>query len=189
MKKRALPLREGRVLRLCAVFTLLFRLALVRDRGLRGGYRFGVAEVVVLYGLQLVVQFVDERHSGRDVELDYVLLRYAVEVLYERAEAVAVRGDYYAPAAADVGGYDVLPVGDDARDGVFEALAERELVRRYVRVARFVSGPAFVALLKERRARRIAAASDFYLRVAVLRRGLGLVESLQRAVVAFVELP
>ena len=176
-------------MRLGVVLALLLRFALVGDGGLRGGYRFGVAEVVVLDGLELVVELVDERHAGGDVELDDVLLGYAVEVFDERTEAVAVRGDDYAFAAADVGRYDVLPVGDDARDGVFEALAERKLVRRYVRVARFVSGPAFVALLKERRARRVAAAPDFDLRVAVLRGGLGLVEPLERAVVALVELP
>ena len=46
MKKRALPLREGRVMRLGAVFALLLRFALVGDGGLRGGYRFGVADAV-----------------------------------------------------------------------------------------------------------------------------------------------
>ena len=66
MKKRALPLLEGRVMRLCAVFALLLRFALVGDGGLRGGYRFGVAEVVVLDGLELVVELVDERHAGGD---------------------------------------------------------------------------------------------------------------------------
>ena len=38
MKKRALHLREGRVMRLGAVLALLLRFALVGDGGLRGGY-------------------------------------------------------------------------------------------------------------------------------------------------------
>ena len=53
-------------MRLCAVFALLLRFALVGDGGLRGGYRFGVAEVVVLDGLELVVELIDERHAGAD---------------------------------------------------------------------------------------------------------------------------
>ena len=40
----------------------------------------------MLDGLELVVELVDERHSGGDVELDDVLLGYAVEVFDERAE-------------------------------------------------------------------------------------------------------
>ena len=71
----------------CVIFFLLFRFALICDGGLRCGYRLGVAEVVVLYRLEFIVEFVDERHSGRDVQLYDVLLRYAVEVFDERSEA------------------------------------------------------------------------------------------------------
>ena len=50
-------------------------------------------------------------------------------------------------------------------------------------------GVATVARLERRRADVEGAAPDEHLLVAVLRRGIGLVETLQRAVVALVELP
>ena len=47
---------------------------------------------------EVVVEVVDERDAGRDVEADDVLVRDPVEVLDERPEAVAVGGDEDPPA-------------------------------------------------------------------------------------------
>ena len=60
----------------------------------RLGRGFGVAQVVVAEHRQLVVQLVDERDAGRDVQGDDVLLRDAVEVLHQRSQAVAVGRDH-----------------------------------------------------------------------------------------------
>ena len=55
--------------------------------------------------------------------------RDVVEILDQRAQAVAVRGDQHAPAAADVGAIVLVPVGQEARDGVLQRLGQRQLVR------------------------------------------------------------
>ena len=48
---------------------------------------------LLLERAELVVELVDERHAGRDVELGDVVVGDAVEVLHERPQAVAVGGD------------------------------------------------------------------------------------------------
>ena len=73
---------------------------LVRDRGRRLRRRLGVAEVVAADRLERVVELVDERDAVRDVEADDLGVADAVEVLDERAHAVAVRRDEHALAGA-----------------------------------------------------------------------------------------
>ena len=48
---------------------------------------------------QVVVELVDQRLAGREVQLDDLLGRQAVEMLDERAQRVAVRGDEHGCAA------------------------------------------------------------------------------------------
>lgn len=72
---------------------------------------------------------------------------------------------------------------------VLEALGVGQLVGCDITVLLLGVGIARVVRLECRRADIEGAAPDEHLFVAVLRRGIGLVETLQRAVVALVELP
>src|SRR5262245_22825859 len=65
---------------------------LLRHRLRRALRRLGVAQVVVAEGTQRLVELVHEGDAGGDVQLDDVGFRDSVEVLHERAEAVAVGG-------------------------------------------------------------------------------------------------
>ena len=94
----------GRRARACRPFLFRspcagFRLACATARG-RGCRRRRIAEVVVPDRLQVVVQLVDQRDAGRDVQLDDLRLGDVVEILDQRAQAVAVRGDEHALARA-----------------------------------------------------------------------------------------
>ena len=102
---------------------------LVRDRGRRLRRRLGVAEVVAADRLELVVELVDERDAVRDVEADDLVVADAVEVLDERAHAVAVRRDEQPLAGGDRRRERRVPERQDARDGVLQALGERDLRR------------------------------------------------------------
>ena len=102
-------------------------------RRLRGGR---IAEVVVADRLEVVVELVDERDAGRDVQLDDLRLGDVVEILHERAQAVAVRGDEHALARADRRRDRLVPVRQEARDRVLERFGQRQLGGRERRVAR-----------------------------------------------------
>ena len=65
---------------------LLLSFPLIRYRLLRLSDRILIAEVIVLYGFELVVEFVHERDPGRDVEVDDVAVGYVIEILYERSQ-------------------------------------------------------------------------------------------------------
>ena len=60
---------------------------------------------------QIVVELVDQRDAGRDVQIDHVLLRHLVQVLNERSQAVAVGGDENSLASANRRRDGFVPVG------------------------------------------------------------------------------
>lgn len=98
-------------------------------------------------------------------------------------------GDEYALAGEHLGANLVFEIRSGAGDRILEALGIGQLIGRDVAVLLLGVGVALVARLERRRADVEGAAPDEHLLVAVLRRGIGLVETLQRAVVALVELP
>ena len=73
-----------------------------------------------------------------------------VEVLDERAQAVAVGGDQDGPAGLEVGHDLGLPVGQEARDDVLEALGAGQLVAE-VGVARVAGLRELVGVVERRR--------------------------------------
>ena len=97
--------------------------------------------------------------------------------------------DEYALAGEHLGANLVLKIRPGAGYRVLEALGIGQLIGRDVAVLLLGVGVATVARLERRRADIEGTAPDEHLLVAVLRRGIGLVETLQRTVVALVELP
>ena len=100
-----------------------------------------------------------------------------------------MRGDEDALAGEHLGPDLVLEVGPRAGNRVLQALGVGELVGRDVSILLLGVRVALVARLERGRADIEGAAPDEDLFVAVLGGGVGLVESLQGAVVALVELP
>ena len=98
-------------------------------------------------------------------------------------------GDEYALAGEHLGANLVFEIRPGAGYRVLEALGIGQLIGRDITVLLLGVGIATVARLERRRADIEGAAPDEHLLVAVLRCGIGLVETLQRSVVALVELP
>ncbi len=103
---------------------------LPRDGLRRPPRRVGVAEVGGLVHAEVVVEPVPKGDPGRDVEAGDVVVGDRVEVLSERADAVAV-GDHQHRATpraggAQVGHDHVVPVGEHPGDDVREALGGRQ---------------------------------------------------------------
>ena len=101
-------------------------------------------------GREVVIQLVDERDAGRDVELGDVRVADAVEVLDERAQRVAVRRHQHGLARCEVFRDVGLPVGQQAIDHELERLGARDLAVD-VRVA-LVVHLAVLGVIRERRA-------------------------------------
>ena len=97
--------------------------------------------------------------------------------------------DQHALAGLHLRGDHLFPERDDARDGVLQAFGQRQFGRRERRVARIVAGAARIGRFERGRRRVVAAAPHEDLLLAVLRGRLGLVQTLQPAVVTFVQAP
>src|SRR5262249_7656681 len=139
------------------------RLALVGHRGHRRADRRGVAEVVMPQRLQVAVELVDERLAGWDVETHDLLVGDVVEILDQRPQAVAVRSDDHALAAAHGRRDHAVPVRQKAGDGVLEALGARELIARDLGVPGVVHLEPRILRVERRRRRVVRAAPDEHL--------------------------
>ena len=123
----------------------------------------GVAQIAVAQGPKIVVQLVDQRLAGRDVEPDDLLVRDPVQELDERPQAVAVghdddacpRGRRRDP---------LVPVGQEARHRVLQALGARELGRRQARDSAGADLEARIAFLERRWRGVVGAPPDLDLR-------------------------
>src|SRR5262252_7387267 len=109
-----LPGRYSKVVHLlvniptCRIYRLS---ALVLDRLSRLGGGLGVQVPAALgHRLEVLVELVDQRDPGGDVEGGDVLVADLVEVLDQRAQRVAVRGEQDRPVLAEVGHHGVVPV-------------------------------------------------------------------------------
>src|SRR5690606_36671133 len=167
----------------------LSSLALVGD-GLSGGLRGDRVEVAaaLLDRLEVLVELVDERLAGGDVQARDVLVGDAVEVLHQRAQRVAVGGDEHGLAGGEVGLDALLPVRQEALDDVLEALGLGQLVTE-ARVLRVLVLRERGAELDRRLRGVVGAAPGHQLLLAVLLADLALVQTLQGAVVTLVEAP
>ena len=82
---------------------------------------FRVAQVVVFDGLQVVVQLIDHRHAGGDIEFDDFLVGNVAQVFHQCAQAVAVGADQYLFAGFDLRFDVAFEVRHEAVDRVFQA--------------------------------------------------------------------
>ncbi|AWY95163.1 Phosphate transport system regulatory protein PhoU [Propionibacterium freudenreichii] len=165
-------------------------LALAGDGLLSGGCRLRVKIAATGHQrLHVIVELVEQRNAGRDVEARDGLVIDVVEVLDQRTLRIAVGGHQHRLAGLQVGHDRRLPVGKHALDDVLEALMQRTLVSRDVGVARVVELAELAVGLDGRRRHVVAATPGHELLLAVLVADLGLVEALQGAVVALVEAP
>ena len=92
-----------------------------------GGSGLGVEVLAGTERLEVLVQPVDQRDAGGDVELGDVGVADAVEVLDEPAQRVAVRRDQHGLAGAQIGDDVALPVGQEPVDHELERLGPRDL--------------------------------------------------------------
>ena len=138
--------------------------------------------------IQVIVELVDQRSAGGDVELGNVILRDVVQMLDKGTEGVAMGGNDDVLSGLEVGSDLVLPVREYAVEGGGEGLGE-VLVEGVAGVPRVVGGVVLGGGVNGGRGDVVRPAPDEDLLLAVLVDGLLLVEALEGAVVTFVELP
>src|SRR5262245_53937567 len=149
----------------------------------------GIAEVLAAQRLQLIVELVDQWQARGDVQLDDVLIRDVIQVLDESPQAVSMSCDQHALARADGRGDCLVPVRQEALDGVLEALGPRQLAVRQRGVAAIMTREALIAGFQGGRADVVTAPPDLHLGFAKLASRLRLVQPLKRSVMAFIEPP
>ena len=149
----------------------------------------GIAQIIVADRAQVIIQFVDQRLARGNVQVDDVVVRHIVQVLDQRAQAVAVGGDQHVAAGPDRRGDGLVPERQHARHGVLQALGGGQLVGRHLGVALVEARVALVVQRQRLGRDGVGAAPDQHLLVAILGGGLGLVQALQGAVMALVQAP
>lgn len=165
------------------------RFALIGDSFHFGFQSFLIAQVVVAQNIHIIIKFVDQRDTGRDVEIDDFLIRNVVKIFHEGAQGVAMSGDDDVLSVFDIGFNDFFPIGNDTVDCGLQGFCQRQFILINFGVVLLVSWSAFVIFCQRGRADIKAASPDLDLLIAILGGGVGLVQPLQSAIMAFVELP
>src|SRR5690606_27609366 len=93
---------------------------------------------------QVFVQLVHQRLAGRNIQVNDVLVRDAVQVLDQRAQAVAVSRHQNATAGADCRSNRLVPERNHAGYGVLQALSARQLISWHTSVASIKTRSAWI---------------------------------------------
>src|SRR5690606_15600136 len=72
--------------------------------------------------LEVVIQLIDQRNAGRDVQTSNVFIADAIQMLDQRTQRVAVGGDHHGLACRQISLDVVLPVRKHAVQYILEAL-------------------------------------------------------------------
>ena len=150
----------------------------------------GVPKVVVAERLQIVVELVDQRDAGRDVQFDDLgSPRCRRGTSPARAGCCRARRSSTRLPDCDRGAIVSCQYGRNRATVSFSDSVSGRSAGGRVRVARIARRVALVVGVERRRRDVVAAAPDLDLRLAVLGRGFRLVQPLQRAVVPLVQPP
>ena len=143
----------------------------------------------VLDGLQVFVQFVHERNTGRDVQFGNVFWRNPIEVLHQRPQCVAVGSNKKLLAALDGRYVRLVPVDHEPLFGQFKGLCLGKVFLGNTRVLGVVAGVVFGRFIKFRRGDIIRTTPYQHLVLAVLIDRFLFVEALKGAIMPLVQSP
>jgi hypothetical protein len=94
--------------------------------------------------LELLIELIDQRDAGGDVQTDDVVVRHLVQVLDQGAQTIAVGRDDHFLATLDRGHDRLMPVGEEPRDRILETFGQGNLRWAQPAVARVGAGIARV---------------------------------------------
>lgn len=140
--------------------------------------------------LEILIEFVHEWHSSRDVVSEDLHVAHTRKVLHNSSEGVSMSHNDELLSVLDLGAERVVPVGEHTIKSSLQRLCSREAVSRELLVASVVHGMALNIIQVDVRRRHIVTSSpESHLLNSVLLSGLSLVESLELAVMSLVEAP
>ena len=151
---------------------------------------FGIAEEVVLHEVEVIVELKYVRKSSGEVEADDVLVADALEVLDHTAEAITMSNYEEVVYLLESGEDNRSPVGERATDAVLQRLCAGEFSISYFSVASLIFGVAFFVVFSDSIGSDVKATTPYeHLLLTILSSSLALVETLEHAVVLFVQAP
>src|SRR5471032_489655 len=167
----------------------LLRFTLVcYGRGFRSDF-VGIAQIVMFDRFEVFVEFVNQWHTGRDVEFKNFVFAQIIQVFNQRTQGVTVCSDDHALAAFDTWFDNVSPVRDHAIDGQCQAFRRWQLFRAQFRITRIMAWEALIAFFQFWWCHGKATTPLFNLLVTVFFRGFSFIQTLQRAVMTSVQFP
>ena len=138
---------------------------------------------------EAVIQLVNQRNTGGDIQPDDLILGDGIQVFHQRPQRISMRRDQHPFAALHHRHDGFMPVGQKALHGILQALAGGQFLLGQVRVTRVFTGVALIGFLQGWRAGIVAPPPDVHLLFAKFGGHLGFIQALQRAVMALVQAP
>ena len=144
----------------------LLGLSLGSDGGSSLGNSLLIGQVVVLDGLEVNIELIDERNSGGNVQLNNLGLRDVVQVLDECAQRVTVGSNKNTLASLDGRGNLLVPQRQETLDSVEERLAQGDLLGGELSVASIMTGPVLAGSVQSGRGEVVGTTPDLDLKGA-----------------------
>ncbi len=146
-------------------------------------------EVMVSDRLEIGIELVHQGYAIGDVELNDVAVRHLIQVFDQCANGVAVGHDQGLFTRFQGWRNGVVPKGQHARDGVFQAFRQGDQGGVNFCIALLVFFRSFIVMRQSRGRYVVAASPSQNLRVAIFFGRFGLVQALECAVMAFIQTP
>ena len=112
---------------------------------------FGISQVIMADGMELLIHFVHKGNSCRDIQIDDIGVRNAIEFLHQRTEAVPMTCDQDGLAGLHRGPNLTEPIREESCSGILQALRGWELLCRHMPVAGIMAWEPRIPHLQRRR--------------------------------------
>ena len=148
-----------------------------------------VSQVVMVSHIKVIVEFINQRNTGWDIDTHDLILRQVFKIFNQRADRVSVGYQQNAFALKHILFYHIFIIRDNASDRILQAFCQRQLAFFHISILLLQLWVSGVIRFQSRWTDVKGSAPDFDLFLSVFLCCLGLIQPLQSAIMAFVKLP
>src|SRR6056297_1217518 len=150
---------------------------------------FGITKIVVLNGLQIIIQLIYERNSGWDIQPHYFFITNLVNIFYKGPYAVPMCRDKDPFPLPYPWKYHIFPIRDKPGNSISQTFSSRNFILFNIRIFRIYPGISFVISTKRGRPGCVTSSPYVYLILPYSSCHFLFIMSLKVSVMPFVETP
>ena len=105
---------------------------------------FLVAQIIMLDRAHILIQFINQRNAGGNVQPGDLFFGNIIQVFHQRAQGITMRGDDHAFARFDGRNDGIDPIGQEPFNGIFQAFRAGHFIDGQVRITSVIDRVALI---------------------------------------------